>query len=346
MNETLRTVVVGFGRIADRLADDEQMARHFRFATHAQALRAVAGFRWDAVVDPDEAALRRARERWGIEIAVRDAADLPRDARYDVAVLATPPDRRIAVLDRLPGLRAIVVEKPLGTSLAEAERFAAHVRGRGLVAQVNYWRRFDAGSSAVRGLSQAFGQPQAAFGLYGSGLRNNGGHLIDLVRMTLGEVAEARALGPARAVPEASIAGDADISFALTLRDATIVTALTLDFRHYREVGLDIWCEAGRLAYMQENLSIRHFPVAEHRALAGAREIASDRPHDLTVLAGDALRDLYIDLHEALRSDRPTSSGLDNALANERVVEAIVESARRGGAAVPCDSAAMVADAV
>ncbi|MEX2649730.1 MAG: Gfo/Idh/MocA family oxidoreductase [Alphaproteobacteria bacterium] len=344
MNETLRTVIVGFGRIADRLADDEQMARHFRFATHAQALRAVVGFHWDAVVDPDEEALRRARERWGIEIAVRDVADLS-DTRFDVAVLATPPDRRIAVLDRLPGLRAIVVEKPLGTSRAETERFAALVRERGLVVQVNYWRRFDGGSSAVRGLLPVVGRPQAACGLYGNGLRNNGSHLIDLVRMALGEIAEARALGPARPVSEAPIAGDVDIPFALTLRDATIVTALTLDFHHYREVGLDIWYETGRIAFMQESLSIRHFPVAEHRALVGAREIASDRPRDLTVVAGDALRGLYIDLHQALRHDRATNSGLGNALANERIVEAIVESARRGGAALACGPGAMSADA-
>jgi predicted dehydrogenase len=62
----LRTVVIGFGRVASGYAKDPVMARHYPYATHAQVLAAHPGFSWDAVVDTDGEALAAARAEWKI----------------------------------------------------------------------------------------------------------------------------------------------------------------------------------------------------------------------------------------------------------------------------------------
>jgi predicted dehydrogenase len=326
------------------------MARHFPYASHAQVLSALPAFGWDAVVDPDPAARARARDRWGIANTAADLADLGAAETYDVAVLATPPAARRAALDRLSGLRAVVVEKPLAPSLAEAERFADAVRARRLLTQVNYWRRAEPACRALAGgdLAARIGRAQAAFGVYGNGLRNNGSHLIDLIRMLLGEPTAVRALGPARPLVAAPLAGDVAVPFALTLAEDAMVTVQPIDFRHYREVALDIWGTEGRLVLDQETLSARHMPVRAHRGLAAAREVASDAPVTLPVEPGHALRHLYDNLLGALDRGEPLVSPLGSALETERLIEAVFESARRGGAVVatrPAGPPIMVADA-
>mgnify|MGYP001412936739 CR=1 FL=1 len=69
---------------------------------------------------------------------------------------------------------------------------------------VNYWRRADRlfQALAAGGLTEHVGSPQAVFGLYGNGLVNNGGHLIDFLRMLLGVCyAPAQAAAASRWVP-------------------------------------------------------------------------------------------------------------------------------------------------
>lgn len=345
-----RTVVVGFGAVADRLADDPVMARHFDFASHAQVLAALPVAGWDAVVDPDPAARARARDRWGIANAAARVEDLADVATYTIAVLATPPEARRAALAALPGLRAAIIEKPIAPTLAEAERLADEARARRLLVQVNYWRRAEVACRALAagGLAARIGHAQAAFGVYGNGLRNNGSHLVDLARMLLGEPVMARALGPARPVAGAPIAGDVAVPFALSFADDVVASVSPIDFRHYREVALDIWGTDGRVVLDQETLAIRHLPVAPHRGLAGAREIAADAPAPIASEAGTALRHLHENLLAALDDGAPLVSPIDSALATERVVEAVLDSARRGGIAVPLRQPAvsvMVADA-
>jgi predicted dehydrogenase len=350
MNAHHRTVVVGFGAVADRLADDPVMARHFAYASHVQALAALPAMGWDAVVDPDPAARARARDRWGIARVVASLDALADAAAYDIAVLAGPPATRAVALDRLPGLRAVLVEKPIAADAAGAERFASRLRAGRVLAQVNHWRRAEPGCRALAagGLAARIGRVQGAFAVYGNGLDNNGSHLVDMIRMLLGEPVAARALGPARAVAGAPLAGDVAVPFTLTFGDDVCVTAHPIDFRRYREIALDIWGTEGRLVIDQETLAARALPVRPHRALAEAREIAADAAEAVPLAPGCALRLMHENLLEALDRGAPLVAPLDDALTTARAVAAIRRSAERDGAPMalpPPGPAILVADA-
>ncbi len=334
MSAPLRTVLVGFGRIAASEAGNRAKARFYRFASHAQVLAAHPGFELVGAADPDPAARECAAGEWKVPCVAESAAGLAQLAP-EVAVLAVPPGARLAALDALPGLRGVLVEKPLALAAPERRAFADACRERGLTVQVNYFRRADVmyRELAAGGLASLVGGVQAVFGLYGRGLFNIGAHFVDLARMLLGEVAWVRALG-GESRGETVHPGDPNLPFALGLASGATASFLPVDYAKYREGGLDIWGEKGRLSLLVEGLLGQAFPAGAHRALDDRREVASDRPQALPYTLGEAYYGMYDDLSAALAGERACCCGLDEALATEAVCDAVLASAAAGGSRV------------
>ena len=335
-----RTAVIGLGKVAAGFADDPVMARHYPYATHAQVLGAHPAFAWDAAVDVSDAALDVARRRWHVRHAVASLDALPDRDAIEVAVIATPPDVRLEVVERLPGLRAVIVEKPIATTIAAAQDFLDHCKRHGVLVQVNLWRRADTLFAALAGgrLRELIGAPQAAFGVYGNGLANNGTHMIDFVRMLLGEVDAVQTLAGVAPSAAGPIAGDVDVAFALRIRGGIACALSPVRFAHYRENGLDVWGERGRLSILQEGLDVRVFPREPNRAMQDEHEIASDRPQPLASTVGDAFFRLYDNVAATLAGDAELCSSGESALRTARVVEAVLASAARDGALIHPES--------
>ncbi|MGE4065081.1 MAG: Gfo/Idh/MocA family protein [Rhodospirillaceae bacterium] len=325
-----QTCIVGFGRISSGYADDPIMARHYRYTTHAQVLRVHPRFAWNAVVDPSPDAQRAAKTS-GIADVATSAAQLTGRAKIEVAVLATPPGpSRFDALEALPALRAVVVEKPLGRSLAEAQEFLKRCEDRKVTVQVNLWRRSDETLRrlAAGELEARIGRLQTGTAFYGNGARNNGVHLVDMVRMLCGEIANVAAFGPGDEGANLPIPGDRQISGILTLASGARIMMSALDFRHYREVGLDLWGETGRLTILQEGLLISHYPREANRAMQNEREIASDQPRAIVSTVGEAFWHVYENLASALDGNSGVYSPAESALRSEGVIEALFQSAK------------------
>ena len=320
--------MIGFGGIAAGLGEDPLMAQAFAYPTHASVLAKHPAFSWEAVVDLSDKALEQASENWQIPICVRDVEELA--SRYDpeIAVITIPSDLRLAELNHLKSLRAVIAEKPLGMKLMHAEQFVQTCEQRNLVVQVNYWRR---GAVGLRDLAASLfshtGRPQAAFATYGGGLFNNGSHIIDFVRMLLGEVISVQAYGPPCALDNPALKGDVHIPFLLCLECGANVFVAPLEYENYREVGLDIWGERGRLTLFQETLLGRHYPIAENRGLTGEREIATDAGAAVDTRVSNALYDLYDNLAANLSIGADLWSSGSSALQSEAVVDAVLRSA-------------------
>jgi predicted dehydrogenase len=290
-------------------------------------------FRWVAAVDPQPDARAAALELDSSIETAADAGDLKSGREVEVVVLATPPGpARMQALDAFPNLRAVLVEKPLGRTLDEAQDFLAACARRNILVQVALWRRADPTFRALAAgdLANRIGKLQTGHALYGNGLRNNGVHLLDMIRMLCGEITHVQAIGAAATPAGLPIVGDIQVNAALTLAGDRTVFLSALDFGAYREVGLDLWGDAGRLEILQEGLLISHFPQAPNRAMSGEQEIASDAPQRLTSTVGEAFWHLYDDLAKALDTGSPPCSPGESAIMSERVVEAIAASARTG----------------
>ena len=334
MTRPLATALFGCGQIGSGYAADPLMAAHYRYATHAQVLSHHPAFDWRVAVDPRAESAQACAFAHGIAAAT-DVAGIAAPETIEVAVLATPPGTRLALLEALPGLKAVIVEKPLGATLAEAEAFAAACRARGILCQVNLPRRADASHRALAegGLEQRIGRVQSAFLVYGNGLINNGTHMIDLARALLGEVAHVHVPAGATGFVEGPIPGDRNLPFCLTMASGVTVMGQPLSFAAYRENGLDLWGEQGRLAIVQEGLRFCFHARRDNRSTTGSRELANDAGLAETTTMGEALRAIYDDLAIALESGRAPVSPLDSALATARVVEALMAAAPEAEAA-------------
>jgi len=337
MTAPYAAAIVGFGKMAQGYAEDPAMARHFPYATHAQVLRDHPGFDWRAVVDPSVDALAAARDGWNVPHVGTDADALgPTREKIEVAVLATGPDARLGLLDQFPRLKAVIVEKPLGRTADDAHAFLAECRERGIMVQVNLWRRADERfrELAEGRLASLLGEVQAATCYYGNGLTNNGTHMIDFVRMLLGEVSDWHLSGANAGFIEGPIAGDSNPHFLLQMASGVEVAFQPLRFGHYRECGLTLWGTDGKLDILLEGLGISFFPKAPHRAMSGESEIAVDRPAPIDATCGHALYRMYDNLADCL--DHGDEAGLwsdaKSAMKTTAIVDAIrmADAARRG----------------
>lgn len=337
MTAPLRTLLVGLGRIGASYVDDKNMARTVPFVTHAQVLAAHPGFRWEAAIDVSAEARELVRSRFRINHVAGTLAELDCLDEIEVAVLATPPSFRLPVLDALPNLRAVLVEKPLGGSLAEAEAFVRECRHRRILTQVNLTRRADSvmRGLAAGGLNERIGRLQCGFGVYGNGIINYATHTIDLVRMLVGEVRAVQCL-PSRGFSEGPLSGDRNLAFTLFAGLEAHVTLHPVRFSEFREGSLDLWGDEGRLEILQEGLMMRHTPRGPCRSLDGAFELVSEQASLEPTGYGHALYDLYEDLSQALAAGpgSETCSPGASALEAERVVHAVLASADAGGSFV------------
>jgi len=333
----LKTLLVGLGSIGAAYVDDKAMAVNVPYVTHAQVLTDHPDFAWEAAVDLSEEACSRVRRTWGVPRVGRTLDEVGGLEDIEVAVLATPPSYRLPVIEALPNLKAVVVEKPLGRTYEEAERFKDACDSKGLVTQVNLTRRAEAimAGLACGGLEERIGHVQCGFGVYGNGLVNYATHTVDLVRMLLGEIAAVQAMPAAGEFQEGPLEGDCNLSFTLFMLAGAAVTLHPIGFSHYREGSLDLWGTKGRMEILQEGLLVRTASRGACRSLDGGYEVAADRAEISDTEYGRALFDLYNDLAAVLDGAREgTCSPCASALVTERVVHAVLDSARLGGALV------------
>ena len=134
----MRVAVIGVGHLG----------RH-----HARILAAMPGVELVAVVDTNEPRAREIAGAHGTR-AIGDAAAL--DGLVDAVVVATPTASHAAVA--APFLEAgiaVLVEKPLARSLAEADALVALARARGATLAVGHTERFNPAVEAARPLLTA-----------------------------------------------------------------------------------------------------------------------------------------------------------------------------------------------
>jgi len=321
-----KTAVIGFGKMGAGYAADPAMARYYPYATHAQVLADHERFEWIAVVDPNPDAQDAARRQWSVENVAATVTDLGDIAEeIEVAILATPPDSRLAILDGLPNLRAVLVEKPLGLDVDQANLFLDECRQRGILVQVNIWRRADEMFRRLAAglLSDRIGRVQVASFFYGNGLLNNGTHMVDFARMLFGEVKSVQRINVFQSFVEGPIAGDSNQAFAVEFVDGGSASFLPLRFSAYRENGVIIWGARGRFDILNEGLVLACYPQRSNRAMTGEREVAADAAELMPSTVGKALYEMYTNLSQALSGTADLVSSGVSALLTSQLIECI-----------------------
>jgi predicted dehydrogenase len=161
--------------------------------THAGAFSRDARFRLAAVVEPNQARRAAFQHRWGIPVASASLEDLAAGAgAFDVISICSPTafhaDHLAAAIQLKP--RLIFAEKPLAGSLDEVAALVERCESEGIRLAVNYTRRWDPETQKLaRQLRDGvWGKIRNVAGIYTKGVVHNGSHMIDLLRLLLGDL--------------------------------------------------------------------------------------------------------------------------------------------------------------
>jgi hypothetical protein len=168
------------------------------------------------------------------------------------------------------------------------------------------------------------GKVQAVNVVYGNGILNNGFHMVDFVRMLFGEVHYIHRL--TKGFIEGPISGDINPSFVLCADADQPIIFQPLSFNSYRENGMTVWGDRGKLSILNEGLNIQYFPACENRAMTGEKEIPSDQPHGCKTTVGNALFNMYSNLARAIDngSDAILKSSADSAMRTDRIISTLL----------------------
>jgi predicted dehydrogenase len=173
---TRRIAVVGLGRMGLR---------------HCAAAQEIPGASLSAVCDVRPAALEAAKLEHSGPRSYSGWRDLLREERPDLLVIATngPTHAEITLEALEAGIPRILCEKPMATSISDAEMMIARSKEAGVSLAVNHSRRWVGAYRRLAALlaAGAIGEVRhVSFTLGGGQLASLGSHLFDLVRFLLG----------------------------------------------------------------------------------------------------------------------------------------------------------------
>ena len=119
MKKKLKTILIGFGNFASGYPKDPKMEKYFRYSSHADVLSSHKNYEWEAVVEPNKKRRNLAKKKWKVPIVVDHVKNLPRNYFVDVAIISSPPDTRLKILESINVKKGLLLEKPLASSFED-----------------------------------------------------------------------------------------------------------------------------------------------------------------------------------------------------------------------------------
>lgn len=234
--------------------------------THAHAIQEDPSFSIHGFFDIDVEKARAAATKWGGRVFqnIRDAGPI------DVAVISSPDSCHLeSVLNVLPlKPRLIVLEKPLARTLVDAKKLVEI--GENIPVLVNFSRRFvpqfQALSSRIK--KGEFGRFLTGTGHYGKGFIHNGSHMIDLMRLLVGDLQGVSRLSSF----EDFYPDDPTRTVKLDFRSGGSFFMVGVPCTAFTIFEFDLIFEKGRILILNSGLAIEIYDVHESVSDAGYRE--------------------------------------------------------------------------
>lgn len=314
-----RVAIVGCHRMLDRRLVGHNWAAGFAAVPRAEIV---------GVFDNDAATRRAFSACWGPLPTFADFDDLLATTRPEILCIATRQTMHAEQIERaaVAGVRGILCEKPLATSLGEIERIVAACERHGIRFAFGLDRRW---FPCYRALAQALragllGELRtiAAFGL--PNLIHHGCHWFDRVLELAGDPeiswvsgeVEPRAELPAADPRRLDPSGTCQIGFANGVR-AFVSSAGT-------GLGFDLVGTTGRLVLLRDGATVRYWPLGD-AATARAEQFPDfSPPPPIGPLA-------VADLLDAVGHGTETAADLAVARRATAIGFAVYQSDREGG---------------
>ena len=235
-------IVMGAGQIASGY----DLPYSNAILTHAHAVIEHSGFNLLGFYDADIKKAEDAARKWNASVYEKPVST-------DVIVICTPDACHLNSIRQAIDLgpKMIVLEKPLANTLGDTKKIIELTKS--IPVQVNFTRRFVREFQELSVEVKNYGAFLTGAGLYGKGFIHNGSHMVDLLRMLLGEISIIRVINE---------------TFDFFPDDATKTTIISfeqggeffmrgLDCRHYTVFELELCFEKGRIKVLDSGQRIQ-----------------------------------------------------------------------------------------
>jgi len=210
----LRAAIIGPGRIASTYDDEVPVKRPPEFFTgpyrhsgvytvhptnHAEAYQQSPGYELVAFAGRSAEKSALFERRWGVK-GYSDVSTMLAEAKPDVVSITTQSKEKadLTILAAQSGAKAIIVEKAMATSMAEADAMIAAAEANGVLLIVNHPNRFSPMNRAGKDLVDAgeIGEVGVVSAFSRGGMIHVGTHTFDMLRYFGGDIIEVSAWGP------------------------------------------------------------------------------------------------------------------------------------------------------
>lgn len=321
--------LVGCGKIGSTFADDPLMQGDV--FSHAEAYHLCPDTEFLAIADTDPGALKKCGERWGIEKRYSSVADLMQKAQPQIVSVATPTPSHYAIVTQLLAAShlpmAILCEKPIASTIYEAERLVALAKEKGVLLVVMHMRRY---ANNMRNLREflrggGIGELRGVSGWLTKGTLHNGTHWFDLLRYLVGEVELVSGLDN---LNEGGV--DPTLDVAMKLENGMMATMRAAEHANFTICEMDIMGSRGRAQIVDSSYRVDISTAVPSPRYSGYVELVPSAVNlgDRKNVMLHAVEDV---VHCLDSGDTPQSTGEDG-LAALRIAVAAKESARSHGA--------------
>lgn len=223
-------------------------------------------------------------------------------------------------------VKAILCEKPLATTLEEAQGMLQACAEKNILLQVNHSRRFDLTHREAKAFLEAggLGELQQVSAYYVKGLANSGSHLLDMLRFFLGEVEWVQAV-PSKNL--SSLENDANVDGLLRFKSGVCCTLQSLDVKSYWLFEIRIYGTKGLLEIKDSGFTFKYSSPQDSPRFSGFKELQEEKlpfPEHPKEMLPNAVENLINTIEKKEKLWCPGEEGL----AVLKLIEALRTSAR------------------
>ena len=187
MSKPHRSLIIGLGRIGQEL--DYSLDNRLFQQTHASAYHSHPAFQLVGGVDNEHAKRLQFEQKYNTPAF--DSVDTAMSQlKPSVVSVATPTGSHLHIFQSLIPHKpqAVLLEKPIASSAAEARQLLTLAADNQIAVMVNYVRRYEPGTQQLKTLldNGLIGVLNKGVVYYSNGIKNNGTHFIDLLMYLLG----------------------------------------------------------------------------------------------------------------------------------------------------------------
>ncbi|OCT12210.1 hypothetical protein A8709_30675 [Paenibacillus pectinilyticus] len=259
-----------------------------------------------------------------------------RNHELDMISICTPPTVRYELLRSVleqSSARLIFLEKPVATSIGEAERIVSLLQQypeRTVV--VNLSRRWSEGAMQVRSAvrNETYGKLKKIHLRYSRGIYNTGSHLFDMVRYMAGSIEQVKVVE--RVPTNLDLVEDWTYSFLFTAANGSISGyAEAFDDRNYNLFEIVLYFDGGVIEMVQGGDEIRSYMTEPHPLQASMKSLVLEHSERGVLGKSSNMENAINHLVDILHSGAEPMCSLEDGIYPLYVAEALNQSYANGG---------------